>query len=109
MAVIEAGAGEAAPSDAEVVRRVLAGERALFEVLMRRYNQRVYRAIRCILRDEQEAEDAMQQTPSDGRGLQVGSTERGFLYATSWPNLWVNPCRRLSPSSRRAATELSRR
>lgn len=57
--VIETGAS--APPDAEVVRRVLAGERKLFEVLMRRYNQRVYRGIRSILRDEHETEDAMQQ------------------------------------------------
>lgn len=48
-------------SDGEVVRRVLAGERPLFEVLMRRYNQRVYRIVRSILRGEAEAEDAMQQ------------------------------------------------
>src|SRR5207244_4730279 len=47
--------------DTEVVRRVLAGERALFEELMRRYNQRVYRTIRGILRNEQEIEDTMQQ------------------------------------------------
>lgn len=47
--------------DAEVVLRVQGGERALFEVLMRRYNQRVYRTIRSILRVEAEAEDAMQQ------------------------------------------------
>jgi RNA polymerase sigma-70 factor (ECF subfamily) len=47
--------------DAEVVRRVRAGDTALFEVLMRRYNQRVYRAIRSLLRDEAEAEDAVQQ------------------------------------------------
>ncbi len=47
--------------DAEVVRRVLGGELALFEVLMRRYNQRVYRAVRSVLRDGRECEDAMQQ------------------------------------------------
>lgn len=47
--------------DAEVVRRVLAGEPALFEVLMRRHNQRVFRAIRSVLRGDAEAEDAMQQ------------------------------------------------
>jgi RNA polymerase sigma-70 factor (ECF subfamily) len=47
--------------DSEVVRRVIAGEPALFEVLMRRYNQRVYRSIRALLRDEREVEDAMQQ------------------------------------------------
>lgn len=48
-------------TDAEVVRRVLGGEPALFEVLMRRHNQRVYRAVRSVLRDERECEDAMQQ------------------------------------------------
>ena len=48
-------------SDADVVRRVLGGEGALFEVLMRRYNQRVFRAIRSVLRGDHESEDAMQQ------------------------------------------------
>jgi RNA polymerase sigma-70 factor (ECF subfamily) len=52
----------AALSDAEVVARVRAGERALFEVLLRRHDRRVYRAVRSILRDEDEVEDAMQQT-----------------------------------------------
>jgi RNA polymerase sigma-70 factor (ECF subfamily) len=47
--------------DEEIVRRVRAGEVALFEVLMRRHNPLVYRAIRGILRDEAEVEDAMQQ------------------------------------------------
>ena len=48
-------------SDEEVVARVLAGETALFEVLMRRHNEQVYRAARAILRDDREAEDVMQQ------------------------------------------------
>jgi RNA polymerase sigma-70 factor (ECF subfamily) len=48
--------------DEEIAARVLAGESALFEVLMRRHNQRVYRAIRALIRDEAEVEDAMQQT-----------------------------------------------
>src|SRR3954470_5846255 len=47
--------------DEEVVARVLAGEPALFEILMRRHNQRVYRAIRSILRDDSETEDVMQE------------------------------------------------
>jgi RNA polymerase sigma-70 factor (ECF subfamily) len=33
----------------------------LFEVLMRRHNQRVYRAARAIVKDENEVEDVMQQ------------------------------------------------
>ena len=48
-------------SDDEVVRRVRAGETGLFEVVMRRYNQRLYRVARAILRDDAEAEDVTQQ------------------------------------------------
>lgn len=49
-------------SDEEVVERVLAGETALYEIIMRRYNQRLYRAARAILRDDSEAEDVLQDT-----------------------------------------------
>ena len=48
-------------SDEQVIARVKAGERPLFELIMRRHNERIYRAIRSILRDEAEVEDAMQQ------------------------------------------------
>ena len=48
-------------SDEEVVARVVHGETALFEILMRRHNERIYRVARAILRDDGEAEDVMQQ------------------------------------------------
>jgi RNA polymerase sigma-70 factor (ECF subfamily) len=47
-------------SDEEIVDRVVAGEAALFEILMRRHNQRIYRIVRSILEDDGEAEDVMQ-------------------------------------------------
>jgi RNA polymerase sigma-70 factor, ECF subfamily len=47
--------------DMAVIDQVLHGQTALFELLMRRYNERVYRAARSIVRDDQEAEDVMQQ------------------------------------------------
>lgn len=47
-------------TDEAVVRLVLEGQGALFEVLVRRHNQRVYRAVRAVLRDDAEAEDVMQ-------------------------------------------------
>jgi RNA polymerase sigma-70 factor (ECF subfamily) len=47
--------------DEQVVGQVLAGQTALFEVLMRRHNERLYRAARAILRDDREAEDVIQQ------------------------------------------------
>ena len=48
-------------SDAEIVQRVRSGDRASFEILMRRHNQRIYRAARAILKDERDVEDVMQQ------------------------------------------------
>src|SRR5437660_1652856 len=53
-------ANSAELTDEEVVTRILNGETALFEILMRRYNQRLYRVARSILRDDGEAEDVMQ-------------------------------------------------
>src|SRR5947209_19970811 len=47
-------------SDEQVVSPVLAGDTVLYELLMRRYNQRLYRVTRAILRDDAEAEDVMQ-------------------------------------------------
>jgi RNA polymerase sigma-70 factor (ECF subfamily) len=47
-------------SDEEAVRRILEGETALFETIMRRYNQRLYRVARAILRNDGEAEDVIQ-------------------------------------------------
>lgn len=48
-------------SDADIVRRVVDGDTALFEILMRRHNQRVYRAVRAVLKTDEEVEDVMQQ------------------------------------------------
>lgn len=48
-------------SDEEVVRCVIAGNVTLFEVLMRRHNQRIARAVRAILGRDDEVEDVMQQ------------------------------------------------
>jgi RNA polymerase sigma-70 factor, ECF subfamily len=48
-------------TDEDVIRQVLAGNTGMFELLMRRYNERVYRAARAIVRVEHDAEDVMQQ------------------------------------------------
>ena len=48
-------------SDEEVVARVRAGETPLFELLMRRYNQRLFRAIRSVIVADADAEDVLQE------------------------------------------------
>ena len=47
-------------SDQEAINRVLKGETSLYEIVVRRYNQRIYRIARAILSDDGEAEDVMQ-------------------------------------------------
>ncbi len=44
-----------------LARRIATGDRAGFEVLMRRYNRRLYRLARALLRDDAEAKDALQE------------------------------------------------
>lgn len=50
------------PSDIEIVERVLAGDVPVFETIMRRYNQRLYRVARSIIGQDDEAEDIVQET-----------------------------------------------
>jgi RNA polymerase sigma-70 factor (ECF subfamily) len=48
-------------SDEDLIRRVRGGEATCFELVMRRNNQRVYRAVRAIVGNDDEAEDVMQE------------------------------------------------
>jgi RNA polymerase sigma-70 factor (ECF subfamily) len=48
-------------NDDEVIARVRGGDIDSFELIMRRHNQRIYRTVRAILRDEDETVDVMQE------------------------------------------------
>jgi RNA polymerase sigma-70 factor (ECF subfamily) len=54
--------GQGQLSDEEIVQRVLSGEAGVFELLIRRHDQRVYRLARAIVRNEADAEDIAQET-----------------------------------------------
>ncbi len=69
-------------SDEEVVERVLAGDSSLFEILMRRYNQRLFRVARAILSDDTEAEDVMQEAYV--RAFRELATFRGEARFSTW-------------------------
>jgi RNA polymerase sigma-70 factor (ECF subfamily) len=55
-----APSGVNAPSDADLVERIRLGDVLAFELMMRRYNRRLFRIARSILKDPSEAEDAVQ-------------------------------------------------
>jgi RNA polymerase sigma-70 factor (ECF subfamily) len=48
-------------TDEEILARVSAGDIDSFEIVMRRYNRRLFRAVRAILRDDAEVEDVIQE------------------------------------------------
>lgn len=69
-------------TDEQIVERVLGGETALYELLMRRHNQKVYRVARSILRDDVEAEDVMQDAYV--RAYQKLSSFEGRAKFSTW-------------------------
>jgi RNA polymerase sigma-70 factor, ECF subfamily len=69
-------------SDESIVQRVTAGEPALFEVLVRRNNQRLFRAARAILSNDDEAQDVMQEAYV--RAFASLSTFRGEARFSTW-------------------------
>jgi RNA polymerase sigma-70 factor (ECF subfamily) len=60
--MLSAQTGTNAGRDAEtaLLERILAGDSTAFAELMRRYNRRLYRVARSVVRDDTEAEDALQ-------------------------------------------------
>jgi RNA polymerase sigma-70 factor (ECF subfamily) len=48
--------------DEELIARVRAGDKDLYEILVRRYNERLYRVARAIVRNSEEAADIVQET-----------------------------------------------
>lgn len=46
----------------DIIRRILAGEKELYEILVRRNNQKLYRVVRGYLKSESEIEDVMQNS-----------------------------------------------
>ena len=52
----------ATTSDEEIVARILLGEKNLYEILIRKFNLRLFRICISIVNDDMEAEDVMQTT-----------------------------------------------
>ena len=77
--------------DTELVERVLAGDGASFELLMRRHNRRLFRVARSMLRGDADAEDALQDAYlSAFRSL---ANFRGESLLATWlSHVVVNEC-----------------
>jgi RNA polymerase sigma-70 factor (ECF subfamily) len=87
-------------TDEVIVTRVRSGETALYEILVRRYNQRLYRTIRAILRDDRNVEDVMQQTYTDAY-LHLDQFRGDAKFATWLTRIAVNRAIRNRSGDRR--------
>jgi len=89
-------------SDEQVVDLVLEGQPELYELLMRRYNQRVFRVARAILKDDEEAQDVMQDAY-----VRAYANLRGFRressFATWLTRIAINEA--IARARRRGSTE----
>lgn len=75
-------AGSTEAPEAELARRVAAGDQAAFEALMRKHNRALFRTARAILRDDAEAEDALQEAYL--RAYRTIGTYRGEARLSTW-------------------------
>lgn len=74
--------GTAAADDLDLVARIARQDHVAFERLMRRHNGRLYRVARAILKDDAEAEDALQEAYLDAY-RHIGDF-RGTAQAGTW-------------------------
>ncbi|AQH04077.1 RNA polymerase subunit sigma (plasmid) [Burkholderia sp. KK1] len=87
--------------DMSLARRIAAGDRSAFELMMRRHNRRLYRLARATLRNDAEAEDALQDAYL--HAYRSMSQFRGDARLSTWlSRLVLNECfARLRRSARR--------
>src|SRR5215203_734852 len=72
----------AGAEDRDLVQRIARQDHAAFEALMRRHNSRLFRVARAILKDDGEAEDAVQDAYVDA--YRHASSFQGSAQASTW-------------------------
>ena len=92
---------EIPPDDLGLARRIAAGDRVSFEFVMRRHNRRLYRLARATLRDDAEAEDALQEAYLSAYRA-IGNFRGDSSLVTGLSRMVLNECLgRLRKSARR--------
>jgi RNA polymerase sigma-70 factor (ECF subfamily) len=77
--------------DQELIERIQGGEKRLFEVLIRKYNQRLYRIGMSILENDMETEDAMQAAYINAYEHLSGFEQRSS-FGTWLTRIMINQC-----------------
>lgn len=77
------------PSDEEIIERIIKGEKQLFEKLIRKYNDRLFRIAMAIIYDEDEARDIMQTTYLNAY-LQLPAIQNKSSFSTWLTRILIN-------------------
>ena len=80
--MVDRAAAQRGPDEAELVAQARGGQPAAVRLIIRRHNQRLYRIARSILRDDSEAEDALQEAYA--RAFTSLATFRGESRLGTW-------------------------
>lgn len=89
-------------SDDVAIRDVVCGNREMFEVIVRRYNERLYRIGISYLRDHGDAEDAMQNAYVKAF-LNLRKFNRASSFGTWLTRIMINECLMIRRRPRREA------
>jgi RNA polymerase sigma-70 factor, ECF subfamily len=96
------------PTDTELIARILSGDMRALETLMRLHNRTLYRTARAILRDDAEAEDAVQEAYL--QAYRALGTFRGESKLSTWlVRITANEAlmrRRRKPKAAMASTDV---
>lgn len=91
LAPIEPSPLPVAVADGEAIRAVVAGNREMFEVIVRRYNPQLYRVGMAYLRDHARTEDAM-QTAYLKAFLNLRRFQGNAAFSTWLTRIMINEC-----------------
>lgn len=78
-------------SDLELIREIINGDKNLYSLIVRRYNQRLYRVGMSLLNDDMEVEDAMQVAYINAYE-NLGKFEFRASFSTWLTRIMVNEC-----------------
>ncbi len=78
-------------TDGNVIEKIIAGDTAIFEILIRRYNQALYKIGRMYGFNHQDTEDLMQDTHVSAY-MQLAAFENRSSYKTWISRIMINKC-----------------
>lgn len=82
---------ESSTGDYEVISEILNGNKNRYEVLIRKYNQRLYRIAKGIITEDEQVEDAMQEAYVKAYN-NLGKFEKRSSFSTWLTRILINEC-----------------